>query len=621
MTFRWPAALAVMLWSAGAAAQGIPLVPIDESDAGAAAPSAPVLVVGIDAGAADLATDAGAPDAGPTAVPLVSPVPLPEPLDAGAPQPEPTPDAGPAEVAPPDAGTQVLILREVDAGAPPSAAVAIADGGTSSEVDAGAPERVAQTENPGFVKGELSEYLGANRITVQTTRVGVGLGVSRITSIIYALLEPRLDLHLGDFGLGLAAPLNFEIFDAHLDPAAKGQVKFIGTRNAGTFRKEDYQTARDYARVVQYVTYGHKEDHLYVDIGQIYAHSIGHGEIMRRYQPDIDLDTIRIAAEVDAYNDYGGAELLTNDLLSANIVGGLLFVKPLSFASADPIARSFSVGFTYATDRTAPDALNINRGFAGSGLNGCDCRPVLVADSNGRYSLDTTRRRVSLFGLDAEVKLVKTDDIDVKPYVDLSHLVSGDSGLTVGVLGRFNFGGSPITPTQAVRLVLEGRYLGDRYQPEYFDTFYEVDKYIFLQRPTAASEPITKQQAVLQGFGSRAGYYAEASYGIRGWLGTTVALEGDSSTSAKNLVLHAELPKLFLLQLFGSYYKRGFTSFSTLTELDKNSIALAGVRLELLPILYVNGRAYQTFQLETENTHTYQTTRGLEGDVELGWQF
>jgi hypothetical protein len=50
-------------------------------------------------------------------------------------------------------------------------------------------------------------------------------------------------------------------------------------------------------------------------------------------------------------------------------------------------------------------------------------------------------------------------------------------------------------------------------------------------------------------------------------------------------------------------------------------VALAGARLEVLPVLYLNARAYQTFALETSDTHVFRTVRGVEGDVELGFQF
>ena len=597
----WLVAVWAALGPALALAQAVPLVPIPEppveaeGSARAQQPglSAPPLV------------EVGELDSGASP----SPVPLVvvdgggelEPVDSGAAS---APLSIPSEIAGDDAGL------EPDAGQP----ALPADGGASAPDAGTAPE----PSYPDFVKGELSQYLGATRITVQGTRLGLGIGVNRETNILYTLLEPRFDLHLAGFGLGLAVPLNLEVYNANPDPAKPGSR--IGTGHLGHFRKEDYQTARDFARVLQYLTYGKKEDHLYVNVGQIYAESLGHGEIMRRYQPNIDLDVVRIAAEVDAYNDYLGVELVTNDLLSATVLGGLLFVKPLALVSDNPTARSLSIGFTYAADRTAPSGLSIDtQSFAGSTLNGCGCAPRLRSDDGGKtFHLVYGESAVNLWGVDAELKVLKTANVDLKPFIDYSHLVGGDGGLTLGLLGRFNFG----VPLQALRLVAELRYLGDRYRPEYFDTFYEVDRYIFLDSPRGnLGLPQSQQQAALGGFGSRAGYYLEVSYGMPGWFSTTIAIEGDTGGPAKNLIVHAELPKLFVLQLFGTYYKRGFTSFGSLGELDQNSVAFAGARVELLPILFINARAFQTFKLDTETTHTYQTTRGVEGDLELGWQF
>lgn len=556
--------------------------------------------------------DAGAPS---TLPPLV---PVPDaPVDAGALQP--AEDAGP----PPP-----VILLVVDAGpAPETLVIASNDAGPSALADAGvaappppspSPSPVAETEGAEAIKGELSQFLGATRIMVEQTRIGVGLGVNRIDGVFYGLAEPRLDLHLGNLGLGLAAPLDFEIFDTHRDPSAKpGALGLIGTQHLGRFRSADYQDARDYARVLQYATYGHKEDRLFVSVGQIFAETLGHGAIFRRYQPNLDPRVIRLAGEVDAYGAYGGVEALTSDLLGADVIGILGFVKPLALAEVPGLARSLSIGVSYATDRHAPQALSL-KPFPGSGLNGCDCRPIEDAQGN----LVTGTQGVSLLGVDAELKVLKTDHADLKPYLDYTQLLGGDGGLTLGLLGRFSFGDTPLTPTQALRLVVEGKSLGSRYRPSYFDTFYEFDRFIFLDRPQGTgARPMTQQEAVRAGLGSRAGYYVEGSYAVKKWVAATLALEGDSSTAAKNLVAHVELPRLLLIQLFASYSKRGFTDFGTLGKFDQSSVALAGARLELLPILYVNARAYQTFALDTENTHVFQTVRGVEGDVELGFQF
>src|SRR5947209_13682891 len=128
-------ALCALLAPALAHAQGeaIPLVPVDTSDAGPAplptpsneATPAPPLIVIVDAGS--------------IAIPLV-----------------PIVDAGPSE-----AGHLAL---ELDAGHAPPAET---DAGLSAS-DAGAPSAdggKAEPDNPNFVKGELSHFLGANRIT------------------------------------------------------------------------------------------------------------------------------------------------------------------------------------------------------------------------------------------------------------------------------------------------------------------------------------------------------------------------------------------------------------------------------------------------------------------------
>jgi hypothetical protein len=362
----------------------------------------------------------------------------------------------------------------------------------------------------------------------------------------------------------------------------------------------------------------------------VYAETLGHGEIMRRYSPNIDINTTRVSAEVDAYNDYAGFEALTNDITRWNLVGILGFVKPLAFVSDDSILRSLSIGATWASDFTAPQALSIQP-FPNSGLLGCDCRPK--EDGNGNLIIPK-RGAVNLGGVDAEIKVVKTHNVDIKPYVDFSKLFGGGEGFTVGALGRFNLGEDPV---HAFRLIAEGRYLSSRYKPEYFDTFYEVDKYIYdagIARPAAnyTGKPITnlppprtQYEMVTQGAPGfdqdRAGYYLEASYGVRGFLGATLALEGDSTTNRKNFIAHLELPDLWIVQLFASYYKRDMTQASDITSLDTSTIILAGARIKILPILFVNLRAYQSYVFDPVNTHDYLSTQGVEGDVEFGWEF
>jgi hypothetical protein len=463
----------------------------------------------------------------------------------------------------------------------------------------------------GFIKGELSMYLGSDRLVVKNNRVGVSAGLDRFESAFYLLVEPMVDLRFfdGKLGFGLGVPLRFELVNLATNPATGSP--FL-TQNLGRLRLEDYDQVHDFGRVIKYVTWGRKEDPLYISAGQRYASSIGHGAIMRRYAPNIDIDYPRASAQVDAYNEYAGFELFTNDLLEWNTLAGLAFVKPLAFFNKENLlTKSFSVGVTGATDWRAPYTIRTD---AATGLRQVDASGRLLANE----------RPAVLVGIDAEVKVVKTRHVDLKPYVDYSHLLGGDGGFTAGILGRFNVGTEIVN---AFRLVGEFRVLGNRYLPSYFDTFYEIERFIFASEETPGSPvrtALTRQQFLLErGLGQRLGYYLEASWGIPGKVGLTLAAEGVSNAPNTNLIAHLEVPVLDFFQVFGSYYKRGITSPAAIFRIDpqlQDTIFYAGARLKILPFLFVNGRAYQTFRRNAE-LRRYDTQFGFVVDVEIGYEF
>ncbi len=458
----------------------------------------------------------------------------------------------------------------------------------------------------GFIKGELSVYLGSDRLVVKNTRVGVSLGLDRFESAYYALVEPMVDLRFLDakLGIGVGVPLRFEIVNFSSD--SSGQP--ILTKRLGRLRVEDWDTLHDFGRVLKYVTYGRKEDNLYISAGQRYASSLGHGALVRRYSPSIDIDYPRASAQVDWYNQYAGFEFFTNDLLEWNTLAALAFIKPLAFINKENLfTQSLSLGVSAALDWAAPWQLTTN---AQTGLR--------QLDANGRLLAST--RAVKLIGFDAEIKVVKTEHVDLKPYVDYSLLIDGDGGFTVGLLGRFNVGTKTV---HAFRTVTELRILGSRYIPSYFDTFYEIERYVATELPRVnpdVANYATKQQATLAGYGQRVGYYVEGSWGIPGKVGFTLAAEGVSNAPDTNLVAHLEVPVLDFLQVFGSYYKRGLKEAKGLVSFDTNTILFAGARLKVLPFLFINGRLYKTFRMNPE-LQRYDNQLGFVVDLEIGYEF
>jgi len=474
------------------------------------------------------------------------------------------------------------------------------------------PRPAGETKSPtaGFVKGELSVYLGSDRLVVKNTRVGLSAGLDRFETAFYLLLEPLVDLRFfeGKLGLGFGVPLRLELLNFAADETGAPLL----TRRLGRLRTEDWDSVHDFGRLLKYVTWGRKEDPLYISAGQRYASTIGHGALVRRYAPNVDIDYPRASAQVDAYNDFGGFELFTNDLLEWNTVAGIGFIKPLSFLKSENLlAKTLSIGVSGATDWRAPYQLSVD---STSGLR--------QVDAQGRLLSRT--RAVGLVGLDAEVKVVKTAHVDLKPYLDYSMLIGGDGGLTAGLLARFNVGTDVVN---AFRLVGEFRALGSRYLPSYFDTFYEIERFIFASEAApgqVSRNALTRQQVVMeQGLGQRLGYYVEASWGIPGKVGLTLAAEGVSNAPNTNLIAHLEVPVLDFVQVFGSYYKRGITSPAAIFRIDPqtpDTVFYAGARLRVLPFLFINGRAYQTFRLNPE-VRRYDSQLGFVVDLEVGYEF
>lgn len=474
---------------------------------------------------------------------------------------------------------------------------------------------------PEFVKGELSVYLGSDRLSVKNTRIGVSAGIDRFEDAYYALIEPMVDLRLFDakLGIGLGVPLRLELVNFANNPQT--HQPFLIER-IGRLRIEDYDSFHDFGRILKYVTYGRKEDQIYFSAGQRYASSVGHGAITRRYSPSINIDYPRASAELDMYNDYGGFELMTNDLLEWNQLSGLAFIKPLSFFKPTGlIAKTFSVGVTGGLDWRAPWTLSDDPSKSRVAVDG---RP-----------LTTLLKPAALIGFDIEAKVVKTQSVDIKPYLDYSLLFGGEGGFTAGMLGRFNVAASKGV-VHAFRLVVEARFLGNHYAPSYFDTFYEVDRFAYLNRDyrvdqsVGAGQYIPKQRYVLEhGLGQRFGYYVEGSWGVRDVVGLTLALEGNSASPAVNFVAHVEVPVLSFVQVFGSYYLRGVDSWTELGTPNGNkviglfgdkSIAFAGARLKILPFLFLNGRVYKTFRVNAD-LGRFDNQFGFAIDLEIGYEF
>lgn len=617
-------------------------VPCDKDAAGALVPGKPSLVFpgepkkrdeapAADAGAATASGDA------PAAAPAEEAPAAPRPCAQGE-KPLPKAKLGP--------GQQACVETESDRGVP-------------------------------FLKGELTRF-GDVQITNTRSSFGVGIGAAALDDALFLQLRPDLNVHWGQFKLGLGAPLRFEILDLSglslNDPSSANGV-FAET---GRFRTEDWDQLEDFLRPLRYITWGKKEDRLYVDMNRVHPVTLGHGQLVRRYNPNLDIDEDNLMAAVDGYTDVGGVELIAGPFPVPRLVGGLFFIKPLGGFVEDNnvLGKSWSVGFTWVSDLNAPTALDKR-------AHPADGRTQLAVDSSGQFQWAGRNNPVGDLvqgvGLDTELKVLKYDAIDLKVYGDWSQLVfPTDSsaeqaftsfsagGGTVGGLLRMSFGETPVRPisqeneevkagrapremkaAHAVRVRLEGRAFDPRYLPSYFNTMYEVDRlqYGVAEHNQRAALPAKIGfLAAQEGEPWRLGAYLEASYLWVDAVGATVVYEealplGATSepVHGRNLAIHLETDGGGFLQLFASYHYRNFESFDGLFSFNTdNEILYGGGRIELLPFLFINAGVQRTFRLGFDDDDVTRTadargnrysTIGLENvwagsfDVELGWQF
>ncbi|NOZ85791.1 MAG: hypothetical protein GXP49_05945 [Deltaproteobacteria bacterium] len=476
-------------------------------------------------------------------------------------------------------------------------------------------ESKQEEEKKHFIKGELLD-IGALDLLGSRNRAGARLGYRAINNVHYVTVEPEVDLRFGKFKLGLSGPLNIEIWDGSegllgIDTTGNDtKTKIKGFDNIGSIRSEDWDHWRDYFRILKYVNWGRKEDNLYINIGQSAVGSIGHGTIMKRYLPQVDLDTVRLGAQVDAYFDWlGGFEFYTNDITKANLIGVLGFIKPLAPFMESYLPKSLSFGFSFVTDRTAPTSLAVQQ--VDDNNDGTPDRDVVRLDSSQEDTLPKAggTKAVSILGVDAELKVLKNGSTDIKIYTDFSKMLDAGYGLTAGILGRFNLGTKLV---HAFRIRAEARYFTLNYMPSYFDSFYEIDRWQYMTGNNryyskTGGLPLTKYQAI-KGAGDKSefGYFLEFGYSIVNYVSLGGSIEGQAPDSNNNILLSLSVPWSDYARLAVTYQKRHFAHWKDMFDLTADDAWLSGlVRIKLLPILYLNGQVGHIWSLDREK---YQST-------------
>lgn len=518
---------------------------------------------------------------------------------------------------------------------------------------------VARADGPGtetdddhtpswFKKGYLTS-VGSIGMLPWDDRVGVRTQVERLGPKFFLNITPSFNhvAHLGDRDLRMSfgVPLRFELLDTR---GATTDERFA---NLWRFHSEDWDSVGDFAKLIRYVTFGRKEDGFYFNLNAFTTATIGHGTILKRYNPNLSIEAQRVSLELDGHNDFVGGQSYINHIAGPNLVGGLVFIKPLSlFDRSHYLPRSFSLGFTLVADLDAPVVNRLD--VADTDKDGRRSE-LLLGGSDGTPQYFATT--AFAYGIDAELKVYKNTDksVDLKTYVDLSFL-SGEvpkacdewareqhlceslfsddpvtvrpmpthietrgvtsAGFTAGMLGRFTLGDDR---NHALRARLEGRAYAGNYLPGYFDTFYRVQRtqYATSSDPEGQSPANhTKLRRILErDSGMVYGFAAELSYALWDTFEASLGVEWNTTTDDNAWWVHLGVPKNEYFSFLLTYQKRS-SATSDFFALTENALVVAQARVFILPFLHINSELITPFGFGEDNNfeQIFDINVGLE---------
>ncbi|MCX7944076.1 MAG: hypothetical protein N2746_06165 [Deltaproteobacteria bacterium] len=470
--------------------------------------------------------------------------------------------------------------------------------------------------------------IGAASIVGSKSNIGIKGGYLRLPEVPYEVhylhVEPRIELLWTKFALSIQGPLNFKIYDVQ-----------SGTDEMWKLRDKDWDEPSDFTKIIRFIKYGRKDDRLYINVTTLSSSTLGHGTIMRRYVPNVDIDHKKLGLQFDVNHNYLGFQSTISDFFGPPVFGIMPFVRPLAPFSNNLLASSLSIGLTFAADTDAPVTLKrINLpNYKFSFPNG---KPYI--NRHNRLEYDSTF--LYLWGIDAHIKVVRTKKVDIKPYIDWSTLKDGGWGFTGGILSRFAFGEKT---RSFITLRTDYRTFQPNYEPTYFNTFYEFQKYQYFM-PSFSDYDYrkgyypTKREEILSRRGDmRHGYYLEFQYELSKYFSIGSSIENSTGVTYSvlgkdgsqnpikagngNFLLYLSLPLPYFLSAHFTYHKIAYTDIGNIVDFyESNTILLATIKFRPINLIGVYATLQESWQLDNW-TGLYVIVPQVSLGVDLAYYF
>ncbi len=432
-------------------------------------------------------------------------------------------------------------------------------------------------------KGGLGAIGALGRVPWEN-RAGAVLGVERVGEQFFAAVTPTVNWSrrvLGDpLLLSIGVPLRFELLDA----AAADRFG-----NAMRFRTGDWDSGADFLKIVRTVRYGTPLSSLYAQLSAFDTGTLGHGLLLRRYNPNLSVERRRVSMQFDGLIEPARFETYLDDVARPDVFGARLSVRPLRTLTALPkVWQTLELSATVVADIDAPLVNRLDTAdIDDDGRRGEIRRSGPDGEPEYRVS------PIVGWGFDAQVTLLATDAAQVSTSLDVSmlsgHLPDADDepapttsiGGTVGALTRFDLGPAG---DHGLRARAELRVYESDYVPTYFDNLYRVQRVQYTESddpPGQSPERQTKQHRIFERRdGAAFGGFAEMSYAYRTYFESAMGLFVSSQTGDSALLLHLGVPHI-----------HGFSFHGTWQGTADASLLILVARAELGPWLHLNVEA------------------------------
>lgn len=411
-----------------------------------------------------------------------------------------------------------------------------------------------------------------------------GAGLMWIDGEPHYRISLRPEVSFANFGVGLDLNLDFD--------------------KEGKLRKENFNEFSDYLSIIRYIRYGMKNEPVYIKLGALDYHTIGHGTIMNRYNnsPSFDNRKIGLAADID-FGQFG-FESIYGTFGEGGIFGLRGYVRPLQFnPSTDlPILRNIEIGATYAVD------FNQYAGVLNGNYNA----------ASGEFDITDDKGSLSIIGVDIGFPIIKSSLATLTLYADYNKIINFGSGTATGV--KLDLDGLGLVSLMAK---LERRFNGEKYIPSYFNSFYELDRFRYFAGTDTFSSKV-QQLSVLTD--PQNGWFGELGMRVLNLfdiVGSYQRLDKDSKSGI--LHLYSEIaPEDMPFVARAGYDKVRIEDEKDIFTLDDRSYLYTELGYKPMPYLLISIVYHWTFKPvrdSGDNVISYQTQKRIEPRISFIFPF